>query len=190
MLMVVILHILDHGGILHNIQGALQASIYNSLYVISNCAVDIYALISGYVSSSTKLNISKIIQRWLQVFFYSFIIAGIAYLLGLQVFNEIDNIVSYLLPVTNSVYWYFTAYFVVMFISPLINRIINHITIKQSKILMIILIVLFSIIPTITRNAFYEIEGYSALWLVIMYTLGSIIKKIDLFKNVDNKYII
>ena len=73
MYMVVLIHILGHGGILGAVENGgnnLRYDVYYLIKVIVTPAVDGYALISGFISSNKeKQNYSKIFVRWSQVVF-------------------------------------------------------------------------------------------------------------------------
>ena len=75
MFLIVVMHTLKQGGVL----GACQDNLLMSrvawlMEVFAFCAVDCYALISGYVGVNTKPKVSKLVPLWLQVFFYTFLI--------------------------------------------------------------------------------------------------------------------
>lgn len=183
MLMVVILHILKQGGVLPNlVPFSYRYEVAWFLEIASYCAVNCYAIISGYVAINSKFKYSNVIYIWLQVAFYN---VGFTVLLS-AFYPDINlvNIIKSFLPVSFRAYWYFTAYFCMYFFTPLINKGFNSLTVKQQKAVAVALIGLFSVIPLITgRDVFLTDDGYSAIWLIVLYILGGIIKKCDLFKN-------
>ena len=75
MFMVVVLHILNQGGIL-NASGRFtsQYEVGWLLQTAAFCAVDVYALISGYVWVYAKYRYRNIIELWMQVLFYTILI--------------------------------------------------------------------------------------------------------------------
>ena len=81
MFMVIVLHICSKSGVLYNIN--VNSPGYFMAWLIESfcyCAVNCYALITGYVmagktlSGSDRFRYSKIFPLWFQVFFYSAII--------------------------------------------------------------------------------------------------------------------
>ena len=75
MFMVVMLHILGHGGILNNAtSGSLNYGVAWLLETMAYCAVNCYALISGFVGTKAKYRYTNIVMLWLQVVFYTIII--------------------------------------------------------------------------------------------------------------------
>lgn len=115
MYMVVILHVLGQGGILR--ETIILSSNYKVVWlleIVSYCAVNCYALISGYVGINAEYNYSNIIALWLRVIFYTVIITAC---FALVVPNSvgINEICNAIFPVMRKQYWYFTAYFCVFF---------------------------------------------------------------------------
>ena len=127
MIMVVLLHVLGAGGLLDATFG-INNKIVWLLEVLAFCAVNCYALISGYVGVNSKFKLSNILILWLQVFIYNFIFYFIFLLLGKITFS-FDVLKEMFFPVLSKRYWYFTAYFALFFLMPLLNFIIN----KNSK---------------------------------------------------------
>lgn len=71
MFMIALLHVLGMGGITGATAGT---SSYYPVYLMQNaafCAVNCYALISGYLMLGKKIKPSRITELWFEVFFYS-----------------------------------------------------------------------------------------------------------------------
>lgn len=127
MFFVVILHALGHGGVLDNVEtGSPQYSLAWALEIIAYPAVDTFALITGYVSFSQRhphslaKTCAGYCTTWLQVVYYCVLIT-----IALQIINTkwitISDLIYSFFPVTNNMYWYFTAYTGVIVLSPLIT---------------------------------------------------------------------
>lgn len=72
MFMVVTLHILTQGGVLNaSVRFTSQYEAGWFLQTAAFCAVDVYALISGYVWACAEYRYRKIIELWLQVAVYT-----------------------------------------------------------------------------------------------------------------------
>lgn len=183
MFMVVLLHILGKGGVLAGTE-VLSAN-YQIAWIIEiacYCAVNCYALISGYVGVDSRFKLSNIANIWLQVAFYSVGITAI----GAYLLDEVsmDDVYKSFAPVSNEFYWYFTAYFCMFFFTPFFNKAINSLSNKQLKFIGICMFVMFCILPILAkRDVFFLNRGYSAFWLIILYLFGGIIKKTNLFIN-------
>ena len=178
MQMVCLLHVLGEGGILSAVQ--IHSAKYNIIWFLRTaayCAVNCYALISGYVGIEAKFRYSKILKLWLQVVFYTVGITAIFYVFSPEQIGR-RELFSSVSPVMSVQYWYFTSYFCMFFFIPFLNRLINGLPSRQRRILVITIIVLFSILPALFgRDVFGTGEGYSVLWLVCLYLIGGCIKK-------------
>lgn len=178
MFMVCILHTLGQGGILSAVKSSTpQHEIAWFLESAAFCAVNCYALISGYVGIDAKYKISNIIKLWLQVAYYTVGMTVVAFLIDKTLIVEGDWQAAFF-PVLTKNYWYFTAYFCMFFFVPFFNIVVNTLSSKMRWYLCGIIVVLFSVFPMIMgKDIFLTGKGYSALWLGAMYLVGAVIKK-------------
>jgi surface polysaccharide O-acyltransferase-like enzyme len=180
MIFIPILHVLLQGGILGNsISLSANYEVAWFLEIMAYCAVNCYALISGYVGYDSKYKYSNIIYLYLQVIFYTIIITSI-----FAVFKpdtvRISSFVKALFPFAFDVYWYFTAYFCMFFFIPFMNFFINTASKNLAGKAVLAIIILFSILPTIFANDMFKTSGgYSVYWLSMMYIIGAYIKNMD-----------
>ena len=183
MYMVCLLHTLGHGGILKlYIAHTANYAIFYFLETISYCAVNGFALISGYTAQNKGRNFSKLVKMWFQVLFYSFVITIILSVLGFSKNMTLLDIIKCAFPVVFSRYWYFTAYFLLFFSTPILNSFIFSIDEMMAKRVLLICIFLFSIISFLT-DPFKTEWGYSAMWLMALYCIGALSKKVGLFQK-------
>ena len=126
-----------------------------------------------------KLNMKHLFKLWLQVLFYSFFIYVILLIIPSfgTTFSLFQLIKSYL-PVMSSSYWFFNAYLALMLLSPLLNHFIQHLNKEEHKKTIIILIILFSIIPTIDfiSDPFGSAYGYGVVWFIVLYIIAAYIR--------------
>jgi surface polysaccharide O-acyltransferase-like enzyme len=190
--MIPVLHILGKGGILASTEDTYLNNIVSWLLEISAyCAVNIYALISGFVNQGKEIKYSNIIYLYFQVLFYTLTVT-----LFFMIYEPeqigIMTIVKAIFPFAYGTYWYFTAYFCLFFIIPFLNFLVDKFNKKELRRLILTLIVIFSILPTFFYyDMGYTKEGYSFLWLAILYLLGAYIKKYNIslnYKNIYNLY--
>lgn len=187
---VVILHVLGRGGVLDSaIINSIQFKFVWFLEILCFCAVDIFALISGYVGyndKEKKYNYSNYLFLWFQVVFYGLTIMLIFQIVSPSLIDKKDFI-KMLFPVTNNLYWYFTAYTGLFFLIPFLNAAIRISSKKYLKLLFVILFICFSVLETLF-DIFKLSKGYSLMWLIILYIMGAIIKKCEI-GNKTNKYL-
>lgn len=185
MLMVIILHILNHGGILDSLTpNTLNYRVTYLLYSLAFCAVNTYALISGYVGVNSRYKFANIVNLCLRVLFYSTIITFCFYLGNNDLITN-KVIIKSFFPVMMKQYWFFTSYFCLFFFIPFINNGINNMKEKETKVSVIIIIIITTIFTTCFQNDVFKLSnGYSVLWLIIMYILGACLGK---FMKKDTK---
>ena len=192
MIMVVILHICLQGGVLDSLDvGSTSYILGWLLESLCYCAVNCYAMITGYVmyKPDKKFNYSRIIPLWLQVCLYCTCIFLLFAHFSPQSIDS--SVLTCFTPVFSNTYWYFTSYFGMFFFIPFINILINNLDKKQFTQLTVIMFILLSFMPfTFAHKVdpFLTGNGYSTLWLVILYFAGAYIKRFESDFNVK-KYI-
>lgn len=190
MMMVVTLHVLGKGNLLFNDSLKVGTSTYDILWIAeigSYCAVNCYALISGYVGVSARFKYSNIIILWLQVAFYSIGIYLLFVLLDYTSFSYHD-LIFYSLPVLNDAYWYFTAYFCLFFFIPVLNAGLTKLTTRQITTMIICLTIALSFLPTFNKTDLFKTSGgYSVIWLIFLYLLGGALKRWNI-QSILSKY--
>lgn len=176
MFMVVVLHVSGHGGILENVKGGG----YEAAWLVdlaAFCAVDCYAVISGYVSypeQEKKYRYSRYLSIWIPAFIYGFGInvAG-AFLLKNTI--SIKWLIKSAAIVTKDYYWYVTAYTGVFFMEPVLNKAVRAASERELNTMMLMVLVVFCVYGNI--SGFQLNGGYSFVWLLILYLVGAWMKK-------------
>ena len=192
MMMVVVLHVMGHGKILATVEpNSLNYNVAWFFETIAYCSVNCYALISGYVGIRAKYKYRNIVTLWLQVAFYTVSIALLFQLLD-PTSIDLKGILSSFFPVMSRSYWYFTSYFALFFFMPIINSGINALTKNDAKKLVVGIIAVFSIIRTVlcfdvfdmfnSSDLFNINNGYSVIWLMLLYIVGGCIGKFNFLK--------
>ncbi|MBR4635288.1 MAG: acyltransferase family protein [Clostridia bacterium] len=192
MFLVIISHTLGTGGVLRaSSQGSMMYAVGWYLEMFAYCCVDIFALISGYVAYSDvrrKTKVSSYIKRWLQVTFYGVVI-GIVYWRIMPEVVTFRDVLSMFFQVRKGLYWYFTAYTGLFFIKPLLDEAVSSMSEITARKVFVAVFAVFSCFE-IFASQFDLNGGYSVLWLVLLYTMGSIIKKCDIGKNIKTVFCI
>lgn len=188
MIMVLTLHVLGQGGILDSLDKTASPISYNVAWLMetaSFCAVNCYALISGYVGIKSKYRYSNIAVLWLQVAFYTVGFTVLYSFLSPEAVTSNSYYVA-ILPVTKRAYWYFTAYFAIFFLIPMFNHTVRTMGKRQLGITVISIIAIYSFIYTLSRSTLIGSSitdllvmerGYSPIWLALLYIIGAYISK-------------
>lgn len=176
--MIVLHHVLDMCGVSGGVKlFSMNYTVVCLLHSINHCGVNVYALISGYVYVDSNYKISNIIKIWLQVLFYTVGILIIFALLKPEMVNR-EILFTSLFPVLTERYWYFTQYVCMFFFIPILNIVLNTWSSRQFKRFFLVVIVLFCCVNMITYEDPFHIEnGFSAVWLSVLYLIGGYIKK-------------
>lgn len=187
MLFVLLLHILKQGGILGNLEKfSLGYNIAWFVEICAYCAVNCYALISGYIGYNSKQKYSNIINLYFQTAFYAVLATGIFYVMNPDEIGE-KAFIKAVFPFGFNVYWYFTAYFCMFFFIPFMNKILEVCNKKQLTGLAVALLTFFSVVPLVVKSDLhFTNNGYSVLWISILYIIGGYIRKYDLQNKLSN----
>lgn len=175
--MVLVLHVLGQGGIIWNLSNTSQNYIVAwALELMAFCAVNCYALISGYVGIYSKFKLSNLLLLWTQVALVSIGSLIVFACAGVEI--GITDLKNACLPVSSGTYWYFTAYFCLYLLMPFLNKFILETDGKILGHLLVALLFLFSVMSTVfSRDMFLVNNGYSAVWLIVLYVVGGVLRK-------------
>lgn len=185
MFYILILHTLYQGGVLTN--AAAGTMTYRAAWLMeiwAYCAVDIFALISGYVGYSEKpkrIRIASWITMWLQVVYVGLLCTAVFHIVMPETVHASDYY-RMMFPLTNNLYWYFSAYTGLFMIMPVLNAGIRNLSEETLKKTFVAVILIFSVYECVT-DRFQFNAGYSVIWLMILYCLGAIIRKCHIGEN-------
>lgn len=150
--------------------------------------VNVFILITGFFMIEKQMDFSQIKKRlfplWRQVFGYS-----VAILLVMFVFFRPSTIeiVKSFFPILCYRYWFITTYFVLIILTPIINRAFSQVDEKTYKRIILAIVGCFALWQTIMPfvTTVDDMKGYSIIWFVVVYIIGGYIKKfgIDLVNN-------
>lgn len=171
MMLIILHHYSLHGGLLTITSYSINKYIGTISFVSGKIGVNLFVLISGYFLINSKFKIKKLFKLILQVFCYTIPL----FLLYVFVKNDVTKqIIKYtVLPITYGTYWFITTYIGLYVLSPFINKFIKSISQKNLTVLFLILLVLFSVIPTITSTT--KFMG-NLQWFIFMYMIGAYIQ--------------
>lgn len=176
MFSVTALHVIGIGGIITG-SALLSPQFLTAqlLRIAMLCAVNCYALISGYVGWDKKPKLSGLVFLWLRaVCFCVFTTA----LFSRNHDLDCKTWINALLPVTTGQYWYLTAYAGLFVLMPILNLAVDKMPRRELAATLGGILLLFCVLPiSPLTDAFYLHDGYSVLWLAVMYLLGGYLGK-------------
>lgn len=184
MIMVVTWHLVLHSGIYDTI-GVPKLFLE---FIILAFAVHInsFVLTSGYFQCDNKFSFNKFFKLFNITWFYKAVIAIIFFfavpglISKLELFKEI-------MPIDARDYWYVNCYLLLYLLSPYLNKLINSLSKKEFKNLLIGGFILFSIIPLITNQKTIFNDGYTIVQFCYMYFLGAYLKRYPIDDNAHLK---
>lgn len=179
---VALVHTFTLGGVFGSVK-PLSYQDYTSriLLIIAFSCVTIFGIISGYVGyrePSEAKSYAGYFPVWLTVVFYC-VINTVIYSFIFPGFETAKFLAHSFFPLTSDFYWYFSGYTFVYFLAPFLNKLLYHSSDKELKQLFFIICVFFATIEYI-GGSFEMGDGYAAVWLLILYLLGGILKKTNL----------
>lgn len=167
----------------NNLQGGAfimdLSSIHGAAYAfVENCgivAVNLFAIITGYLMCDRTINLKKIFILWAEAIFWSGLVGVALYLCG--EIGKTDLVISFF-PVSSGSYWYLNAYFLMLPIIAFVNAGLSR-TSGHDIALLAILLCLMGSLSSFSGwgNGMCVESGYSTIWLLILYIVGAAIKK-------------
>lgn len=174
MFLIVMHHFAVHGGFqLLEKKLSLNKIIIQILSGGGQLGVNLFILISGYFLIDSKFKINKLLKLVFETFFYSFVIILLFIVLKSNLNIGIKEVITSCLPIIYSSYWFVTCYIVLYLFVDYINPIIRELNKKKYFQLILLLLLLWSIIPSFTLGK----PGYSPfVWFIFIYLVVGYIK--------------
>lgn len=149
------------------------------LNALSCIAVNLFALITGYVCVQSGWKIKRYISLWVQVAFYSVLLFAAGRVLWhCGIGDEYQpSVGACFLPVPLAGgYWYFTAYTGLFMVMPFINRLVLSLEKRQYQALMLLAVGAISLLTVLRRTPELYERGYNMAWLMALYLMGAYFK--------------
>lgn len=188
MLGVVFLHVLGHGGILNLKHSTINFSTVWFWETLAYPSVNCFVLVSGFVGykdDNIYPKLKNLLSLLFTVAFYSIGIFLVFTWLGMEPFG-LKALAKTLLPTIYKKYWFFSIYFGLFLLSPLLNLLVQKSNSKQAFGYLCVFLLL-SVISTI-YDTFSMQDGYSLAWFIFIYLIGAIIKKYKLQELLSKKW--
>ena len=184
MFTIMILHVQGRGGVFDAVKPlSVNYEVAWVLELLCWFGMTSYGIISGYVGINGKFKISNIAYLWLQVVFY-----GVVVTLLFGIFQR--SLVSWtavryaIFPVMSESYWYFSAYFGVFFLIPIIKLGFDKLERIYLDLILLFIIVFFTILPIFFPVDVFSLKlGYSFMWLLSCFYVGAYMKRFDVFSK-------
>ena len=152
------------------------------LGIISSSAVNCYALCTGFLMINRNTRLSRLLELWFQIIFYSVGITLLFFILMRYhiIPHKMDiSAVQWLTsvtPIIRNSWWYASCYFGLYILIPIINPIIKNTSRETLELFLFISIGLASFSALLYGDGLCLKYGYSIIWLVILYILGAYVR--------------
>ena len=190
MVYVVILHALGQGGMMNKGTLGMQFAVL-ALFYITTPAVNIFALVTGYVSFTEKkkpLNRKRLFEMWFQVVFYALVVTTICRFVVPDAVTTRD-FVSSVMPLYYDIYWYFTAYFLVSVLSPFINAAVRTLSESTLRKVFFVMIFFFSFFTSFCYSL-NILTSHTFTWIFLLYIMGAIMKKCHIGESLPSSVLV
>ena len=176
MALVVLYHMLTHGGLGAAAIGKEAHFTVCLLQALSACAVDCFALLSGFAASGTsKRPLSRGALLWLSAAFWSVLLTAVFKTDGIRLVPALKRAAT---PVISQQYWYFTAFFPMLFFAPLAERAMESCSGQSLWAAAIAGFFLFCMLPAYAETDLFGTgNGYYTLWLLALYLAGGALRR-------------
>lgn len=173
--LIIVVHLLNSGGMLANARHSTLIW-HKLLYAFFTPAVNVFVMVSAYFMVTSKVKYKKLFFLWCLAVFY----CTSKYLMSsIFIYDNFSTLelISCFFPIIRNKYWFFTAYFLLMLISPFINKIMNNSSKKELYLLSLFLIVLTYLSMKHPIGSIFNLgAGYTLWWFVCLYVFAGTLK--------------
>ena len=179
MFLVILWHFIGQGGLLVYAEpGSVKYWVLCFVQILSACCVNLYGLTTGYMMCDKPFRLSRIAKLWATTVFWSVTVSCVFFVLVPES-RTVESMVSMFLPILRGRYWFFTAYFVVMMVSPALNVVIRSLTRGQYRLLLAALFLIFGVVPVgaLGNDVLRVSSGHHFAWMIVLYVIGGYLRR-------------
>ncbi len=179
MLFIVLLHVLDVGGVLYRVNSnTVHYHIIWFLRIISASGVNCFGLLSGYLGIHAQHKYSTLAMLWCQTVFWSLLLYVLSWFTNAYSATPRDLLYG-IMPVTFGSWWYFSSYFVLFLIMPILNLVFEY---KPTYIPLFLVSsgIVLTVLPRISINFSVATKAafdLGVIWLSWLYVLGGYLRQ-------------
>ena len=142
---------------------------------------DIFVMLAGYfLAASSGIKLSRLLNLWLRMFFWSVFIYGVFAASGLEAFS-FGVMLKNAMPVTQYLWWFASTYFVMYIVHPYLNKLLHNLSKEEYRNFLILFTVYHILVQTTPMKHFLGSKLSNFLYL---YSLAGYIRlRADIPKN-------
>lgn len=188
MVMIMFHHFAYHGNFEWNYNEITIPHLWHNFILMGGkVGVNIFVLISGFflIENTERLfQPKKLLKFWGQVVFYSITTYFLSIVLQINNF-DIKQIIKICFPITYPGWWFASTYFMLYLIHPFLNKLLHDLNKNVYQYLILLLVLCWSIIPTLTTQLF---ESNSLLWFITLYVIAGYAKIYGFNERLKSKH--
>lgn len=140
-------------------------------------------MISAYYGNPYSSR-KRLIRLWLMVLFYTYIHLICKFATNRDFLSEgISGLTKELFPIFSGKCWFVSGYIIIWLLAPYIERITETLTRKEFKMMLFIILVFFSFVPSFIMTGILSKDGKDIGTLMAFYLLGRYLKKYNIFES-------
>ena len=151
----------------------LRRVFYCFLHGGGKLGVNLFILISGYMTACSTFKSRSLLRVVFETVFYSVSILLLYLIFNPAVVDSGSNVVKSFIPCISSMYWFVTSYIGMVIVSPVLRLLLNRLSREQLRSFLILMFVPLSFIPTFTHMDFI-VNGF--VWFVYLYLVAGYIR--------------
>lgn len=175
MYMIVFIH--ANMYLFHFVEGRLGFVLNGMVNGVCNIGVSCFILISGYYG--VKFSIRKFIKMECMMITYSLLETAFLCLMApeqMQGAALLEQMIKSFLPFITRKYWFYSAYVCLLFLSGYIQKFIDCLDREEFKRLLLLLLLLFSVLPTLFYFELIPDNGKGLVQMLMVYMIGRYIR--------------
>ncbi len=144
---------------------------------ICNIGVSCFILISGYYG--VRFEIKKLVKMECMMITYSLLETAVMYMVfpdQLQGAALLEQLVKSCLPFITRKYWFYSCYICLFLLSGFIQRFIEGLKREEFKRLLLLLVILFSVMPSLFYFELMPDNGKGLVQMIMVYMIGRYIR--------------
>lgn len=176
MLFIIIQHCVAHNSVDYTVvyKTNFLSGLIMQWGMLGRVGVSIFILIFGYFGVEQAFNTKRLLNLFVEVLTYSVLTYTVLCLTGLETIS-IKGLLKAFLPISTLKYWFISAYLIFSLLTPYVNKMLKQLSKKEFKTLIMVEILLWSILLTLSFNQAgyfcYEMEQF-----LLYYCVGAYIR--------------
>lgn len=140
--------------------------------------VNLFVIITAYYCCKSCFNAERLVKTEMLILFVSVVLILVSIMCSVVYNISLDKkqIFKCFFPVIFGNYWYATAYIIMLLFMPFINKFLRTLSKNDYKIMIIMIIAIYSIIPMITGSLGYAFGINNYVNFLIIYMIGTYLR--------------